>query len=276
MRERRICTIRGPHTSYRAGTGAPHEQADSSDHGRRKSASARPRPLAFGRAGYHVYVTDVLDDGGQGTVAAIEAEGGSASFNHVDVTDTANVNDAVAAAEAATGPLDAVVANAGIAHKVPFAEMSDEKWDHTLDVDLTGVFRLLRAAAPAMREAGRGAMVAVSSVMGTTWGWHDHVQYNAAKAGVVGLVRGLACDLGGDGIRVNGIAPGFIKTAQALSTEHSLGLPGLEAAAEYIPLGRYGQADDIADVILFLCSDGARYVSGQTIIVDGGVTVGRY
>ena len=71
----------------------------------------------------------------------------------------------------------------------------------------TGVFRLLRAAAPAMREAGRGAMVAVSSVMGTTWGWHDHVQYNAAKAGVVGLVRGLACDLGGDGIRVNGIAP---------------------------------------------------------------------
>ena len=106
---------------------------------------------------------------------------------------------------------------------------------------------------PGMREAKRGAMVAVSSVMGTTWGWHDHVQYNAAKSGVVGLVRGMACDLGGDGIRVNGIAPGFIKTAQALSTAHSLGLAGLEAAAEYIPLGRYGEADDIADVILFLC-----------------------
>ena len=232
--------------------------------------------LAFGRAGYHVYVTDVLDEEGQGTVAAIEAEGGSASFSHVDVTDSANVNDAVAAAEAATGALDVVVANAGIAHKVPLTEMSDEKWNHTLDVDLSGVFRLLRAAAPGMREAKRGAMVAVSSVMGTTWGWHDHVQYNAAKSGVVGLVRGMACDLGGDGIRVNGIAPGFIKTAQALSTVHSLGLAGLEAAAEYIPLGRYGEADDIADVIFFLCSDGARYVSGQTIIVDGGVTVGRY
>ena len=232
--------------------------------------------LAFGRAGYHVYVTDVLGDEGQGTVAAIEAEGGSASFSHVDVTDSANVNDAVAAAEAATGALDVVVANAGIAHKVPLTEMSDEKWNHTLDVDLSGVFRLLRAAAPGMREAKRGAMVAVSSVMGTTWGWHDHVQYNAAKSGVVGLVRGMACDLGGDGIRVNGIAPGFIKTAQALSTVHSLGLAGLESAAEYIPLGRYGEADDIADVILFLCSDGARYVSGQTVIVDGGVTVGRY
>ena len=232
--------------------------------------------LAFGRAGYHVYVTDVLDDDGRETVAAIEAEGGSASYSHVDVTDSANVDAAVAAAEAATGALDAVVANAGIAHKVLLSEMTDDKWDQTLDVDLKGVFRLCRAAAPAMRQAKRGAMVAVSSIMGTTYGWHDHVQYNAAKAGVVGLVRGLACDLGGDGIRVNGIAPGFIKTAQALSTVHSVGLAGLEAAAAYIPLGRHGEADDIADVVLFLCSHGARYVSGQTVIVDGGLAVGRY
>ena len=232
--------------------------------------------LAFGRAGYHVYVTDVLDADGRETVAAIEAEGGSAGYSHVDVTDSANVDAAVAAAEAATGALDAVVANAGIAHKVLLAEMTDDKWDQTLDVDLKGVFRLCRAAAPAMRQAKRGAMVAVSSIMGTTYGWHDHVQYNAAKAGVVGLVRGLACDLGGDGIRVNGIAPGFIKTAQALSTVHSVGLAGLEAASAYIPLGRHGEADDIADVILFLCSHGARYVSGQTVIVDGGLAVGRY
>ena len=232
--------------------------------------------LAFGRAGYHVYVTDVLDADGRETVAAIEAEGGSAGYSHVDVTDSANVDAAVAAAEAATGALDAVVANAGIAHKVLLSEMTDDKWDQTLDVDLKGVFRLCRAAAPAMREAKRGAMVAVSSIMGTTYGWHDHVQYNAAKAGVVGLVRGLACDLGGDGIRVNGIAPGFIKTAQALSTVHSVGLAGLEAASAYIPLGRHGEADDIADVVLFLCSHGARYVSGQTVIVDGGLAVGRY
>ena len=180
--------------------------------------------LAFGRSGYHVYVTDVLDTEGEETVAAIEAAGGSAEFSHVDVTDSANVDAAVAAAEAATGALDAVVANAGIAHKALLTELSDETWDHTLDVDLKGVFRLLRAAAPTMREARRGAMVALSSVMGTSYGWHDHVQYNAAKAGVVGLVRGLACDLGGDGIRVNGVAPGFIKTAQALS-HRALGRP---------------------------------------------------
>ena len=232
--------------------------------------------LAFAAAGYHVYVTDVLDKEGADTVSAIEAAGGTAAFHHVDVTDTGNVNAAVKAAEAATGALDAVVANAGIAHKVLLDDMSDEKWAHTLDVDLSGVFRLCRAASPAMRAEGRGAIVALSSVMGTTYGWHDHVQYNAAKSGVVGLVRGLACDLGTDGVRINGLAPGFIKTAQALSTVHSVGMPGLEAAAKYVPLGRYGEPEDIADVILFLCSDGARYMTGQTIIVDGGLTVGRY
>ena len=88
--------------------------------------------------------------------------------------------------------------------------------------------------------------------MGTTYGWHDHVQYNAAKSGVVGLVRGLACDLGSHGIRVNGLAPGFIRTAQALSTVHSLGPEGLEKAAEYIPLGRIGEADEMADVLWVL------------------------
>ena len=127
-----------------------------------------------------------------------------------------------------------------------------------------------------MQAEGKGAIVALSSVMGTTYGWHDHVQYNAAKSGVVGLVRGLACDLGPGGVRINGVAPGFIKTAQALSTVHSVGLAGLESSAQYVPLGRYGEPEDISDVILFLCSEGARYMTGQTLIVDGGLTVGRY
>ena len=232
--------------------------------------------LAFASAGYHVYVTDVLDKEGAETVSAIEAAGGTAEFHRLDVTDTANVNAVVKAAETATGALDAVVANAGIAHKVLLDEMTDEKWAHTLDVDLTGVFRVCRAASPAMQAAGRGAIVALSSIMGTTHGWHDHVQYSAAKAGVVGLVRGLACDLGPSGVRINGVAPGFIKTAAALSTVHSVGLAGLEAAAQYVPLRRYGEPEDISDVILFLCSEGARYMTGQTLIVDGGLTVGRY
>ena len=232
--------------------------------------------LAFASAGYHVYVTDVLDKEGPETVSAIEAAGGTAEFHRLDVTDTANVNAVVKAAETATGALDAVVANAGIAHKVLLDEMPDEKWAHTLDVDLTVIFRGCRAASPAMQAAGRGAIVALSSVMGTTYGWHDHVQYNAAKSGEDGLVRGLACDLGPGGVRINGVAPGFIKTAQALSTVLSVGLAWLESSAQYVPLGRYGEPEDISDVILFLCSEGARYMTGQTLIVDGGLTVGRY
>src|SRR5919106_190661 len=95
---------------------------------------------------------------------------------------------------------------------------------------------------------GRGTIIAVSSIMGVAYGWDEHVQYSAAKAGVVGLVRGLAVELARDGVRVNGIAPGYIRTAQALSEEHSLGPEGLERAAEFIPVGRVGEPDDIAEV----------------------------
>ena len=231
---------------------------------------------AFGKAGWHVVVTDILEDEGRGTVEDIVAAGGSAEFHALDVTNTEAVNRVVKTVEDARGPFTAAVANAGIAHKVLLEDMTDEKWAHTLDVDLTGEFRLVRAVSPGMKQAGGGAIVCVSSIMGTTYGWHDHVQYNAAKSGVVGLVRGLACDLGGHGIRVNGLAPGFIRTAQALSTVHSVGPEGLEKAAEYIPLGRIGEPEDMADVILFMCSDASRYLSGQTLIVDGGLAVGRY
>ncbi|MSO73906.1 MAG: SDR family oxidoreductase [Alphaproteobacteria bacterium] len=232
--------------------------------------------LAFGSAGYHVGVTDVLETEGKATVRTIEAAGGSAEFHKVDVTSTDQVNAAVAAFEKKNGAIDAAIANAGIAHKVKLEDMTDDKWRHTLDIDLNGVFRLCRAVAPGMRKRKKGAIVATSSIMGVGYGWHDHVQYNAAKTGVVGLVRGLACDLGADQIRVNGIAPGYIRSAQSLSTVHSLGPAGLEKAADYIPLGRIGEPDDIADVMVFLCSHGARYISGQTIIVDGGLMVGRY
>ena len=230
----------------------------------------------FAASGWHVIVTDVLENEGKETAEEICKSGGSAEFHLLDVTSSEAVNEVVNSLERSHGPFSAAIANAGIAHKVLFDEMTDEKWAHTLDVDLTGEFRLARAVAPGMKKLGKGSIVCVSSVMGTTYGWHDHIQYNAAKSGVVGLVRGLACDLGQYGIRVNGLAPGFIRTAQALSTVHSVGPEGLEKAAEYIPLGRVGEPDDMADVLLFLCSDASRYLTGQTLIVDGGLTVGRY
>jgi len=227
----------------------------------------RATALAFGAAGYRVAVTDVLDGEGRAVAETIVARGGAAEFHHLDVTDTAETDAVVARA----GPLDVVVANAGIAHKAPLAEMSDATWDHTLDVDLKGILRVVRAAVPVLRERGAGAVVALSSIMGIAYGWGAHVHYSAAKAGVIGLVRALAVELGGDGIRVNGVAPGLVRTAQSLSVEHSAGPEGLARAAGIIPLGRVGAPEEIADVILFLASPAARYVTGQTIVADGGL-----
>ncbi len=113
----------------------------------------------------------------------------------------------VAAVEKAHGPIDTIVANAGIAHKVPLPQLTDEKWDYTFDIDLKGIFRVVRPALPAMKAAKKGSVIAVSSIMGVAYGWDEHVHYSAAKAGVVGLVRGLAVELAREGIRVNGIAP---------------------------------------------------------------------
>lgn len=231
---------------------------------------------AFARAGFAVMVTDVLEQEGRAVADAISAAGGTAAFRAVDVTSTAAVDQAVADAEATYGRLDCVVANAGIAHRVPLDQMTDAKWDHTLDIDLKGVLRVARAAAPGMRRRGTGTVVALSSIMGVAYGWSEHAHYSAAKAGVVGLVRGLAVELAPAGIRVNGIAPGYIRTAQAMSREHSLGPEGLEQAASFIPMGRVGEPEDVADVALFLASAAARYITGQVIVVDGGLLVGRY
>jgi 3-oxoacyl-[acyl-carrier protein] reductase len=232
--------------------------------------------FAFARAGFHVAVTDVLADEGEAVATAIRDEGGSASFHQLDVRSTAQAEAVAAEIIAARRSIDVVVANAGIAHRVPLAELTDEKWDHTLEIDLKGMLRVVRPAIPGMKAKGIGAVIYMSSIMGVAYGWDEHVAYSAAKSGVVGLVRGLAVELARSGIRVNGIAPGYIRTAQALSSVHSLGPEGLEQAANFIPMGRVGEPEDIADVVLFLASPAARYLTGQVVAVDGGLLVGRY
>lgn len=236
----------------------------------------RAAALAFAKAGYHVVVTDVLNDEGRAVVAEITATGGSAEFHALDVRSTAAADAVVATVAARHGGIDVIVANAGIAHRVPLDQMTDAKWDHTFDIDLKGIFRVVRPALAGMKARKSGAIIALSSIMGVAYGWDEHVHYSAAKAGVVGLVRGLAVELARDGIRVNGIAPGYIRTAQLLSREHSLGPEAADKAGEFIPMGRIGEPEDIADVALFLASHAARYMTGQVVVVDGGLLVGRY
>ncbi len=231
---------------------------------------------AFGRAGYRVIVTDVLEREGRTVAGEVNDAGGEAEFHALDVRSTPRAEAVVGDVLARFGAIDCVVANAGIAHKVPLSQLTDEKWDFTFDIDLKGMLRVIRPAVPAMQARGSGAIICLSSIMGTTYGWDEHVHYSSAKAGVVGLVRGLAVELARTGVRVNGIAPGYIRTAQLLSEEHSLGEAGADAAAAIVPMGRVGRPDDIADVALFLASDAARYMTGQVLVVDGGLLVGRY
>jgi 3-oxoacyl-[acyl-carrier protein] reductase len=191
--------------------------------------------------------------------------------HEVDVRDSAQVDAFAQRALDEWGRLDIAIANAGVLRKAALAELDDAAWDDLVQVDLTGVLRLLRSAAA--RMAGPGAMVAVSSIAGGVYGWGDHAHYGAAKAGVLGLCRSLAVELAPRGIRVNTVIPGYVETPQSLDPVNSLGPEGLERAGAGIPLGRVARPEELATVIRFLTSPEASYVTGQSLVVDGGLTV---
>jgi 3-oxoacyl-[acyl-carrier protein] reductase len=206
-------------------------------------------------------------------VAAVEERGRRCLPVEADVSSTSAVESLVEAAVGSLGRVDVVVANAAIARDVPAAELDDERWERLLEIDLGGVFRCFRAAIPHMQEAGWGRLLATSSIAGAVQGWPRHVHYTAAKAGIVGLVRGLALELGPHGITVNAVAPGVIVTPQSLDPVNSLGPEGVEAFAGSVPVRRNGAPEDIANAFLYLASEEASFVTGQTLVVDGGVTL---
>jgi 3-oxoacyl-[acyl-carrier protein] reductase len=207
------------------------------------------------------------------TRAAVEAAGRRCLVVEVDVSDTSSVDAMVDGAVAELGRLDVVVANAAIARDVPSPELDDERWNALLQVDLAGVFRCFRAAMPHMIEAGWGRLLATSSIAGAFQGWASHAHYTTAKAGLVGLVRTLAVELGPHGITTNAIAPGLIETPQSLDPVNSLGPEGVRDFASSVPVGRVGRPEDIAHAFLFLASEEASYVNGQVLLVDGGVSL---
>ena len=224
---------------------------------------------AFARAGYRTVVTDVLEPEGKAVAAGLRSEGLDSVFHRLDVTSSEEVYHVVSACEG--DGFDVVVANAGVARRDPFPEMNDVHWTRTFDVDLHGQMRVFREAVPAMMLRGRGSLIALASAGGPGWGEHAHSA--AAKAGVIGLARALAVELGPHGIRANAVAPGFIRTAQSPDDTRPTGAAGLAGCTPSVPLGRVGEPADVADVVLFLASDAARYVSGQVLVVDGGLLV---
>jgi 3-oxoacyl-[acyl-carrier protein] reductase len=206
-------------------------------------------------------------------VAAVEKTGRRALAVETDVTRTEDVDGLVAATLAEFGRLDIVVANAGIARDVPAEELDDERWRALMEVDLLGVFRCFRAAIPHMAQRGWGRLLATSSISGGVLGWPSHVHYTAAKGGVIGLIRGLALEVAPKGITVNAVAPGVIVTAQASDPVNSFGPDGLREFAARVPVGRNGEPEDIAAAFHYLASEEASFLTGQTLIVDGGFTL---
>ena len=225
----------------------------------------RATALRFAEAGAAIVVTDIKAETAQSVASAITAAGGKAVGLACDVTQEAQLQAAVDAAVASFGSLTLLVNNAGGGGPKPFdMPMSDFEWAYKLNV--FSLFRLTQLAAPHMKAAGGGAVVNISSMAGENKNVRM-ASYGSSKAAVNHLTRNLAFDLGPMGIRVNAIAPGAIKT-DALAKVLT---PSIEQAMlKHTPLGRLGEANDIANAALFLCSQASAWVSGQVLTVSGG------
>ncbi len=200
---------------------------------------------------------------------ALAAARGAGAFVAVaDLADPASGDALVKAADAQLGQLDILVNNAGLTRDGLALRMKDEEWQAVIDVDLTAPFRLARAALRGMMRRRWGRIVAISSVVGAT-GNPGQANYAAAKAGLVGLSKALAAEVASRGITVNCIAPGFIESPMTAA----LSAAQRERLASAIPMGRVGTAEEVAACALFLASDEARYVTGHTLHVNGGLAM---
>lgn len=198
----------------------------------------------------------------------VETLGRRVLARRADVCDTAAVRELVSGTEQALGPIDAAVTAAGITRDNPLVMMADEEWHQVLDVNLNGVYNLCRASVFSMMKRRTGVIVNISSVAGV-YGNATQTNYSASKAGIIGFSRALAKEVGRYGIRANVVAPGFIDTDMTSSLSGSV----REKALETIPLGRLGQAEEVADMVSYLVSDRAAYVTGAVLQIDGGITI---
>jgi NAD(P)-dependent dehydrogenase (short-subunit alcohol dehydrogenase family) len=223
--------------------------------------------ILFAREGARVLCVDAKPENAEETAKAIAVEGGEAAVFAADVTRKADCEAMVKSALDRWGTVDILHNNVGIESRKSLFEVTEDEWDRVMAVDLKSMLLATQAAARPMVERGRGAIICVSSVAAMRG--HGRTAYAAAKAGVIGFVRTCAAQLGPKGVRVNAIAPGMVWTPMV----ESVGPELREKRRKATPLGTEGEGWDVAWAAVYLASDEARWVTGQTLVVDGGLTL---
>ena len=227
----------------------------------------RETALLFAAEGAKVVICDLLDEGEE-VAEEIRSRGGEAIFYKLDVTDREAVKRMVDAVVERYGRIDILVNNAGITRDAQFLKMTEEDWDKVIAVNLKGVFNMTQAVAPVMVAQGKGKVVNAASVV-ALYGNFGQTNYVASKAGVIGMTKVWARELGRKGINVNAVAPGFIQTEMTAKVPEKV----LQMVRERTPLGRLGTPRDVAYAYLFLASDESDYVNGAVLSVDGGLVI---
>jgi NAD(P)-dependent dehydrogenase (short-subunit alcohol dehydrogenase family) len=233
------------------------------------SGIGRAAAMRFAEEGASVVAADVNADGGAATVDEIRDAGGEATFVETDVSDRSDVNAMVEAAVDRYGGLDFAFNNAGVeGRNDSLVDQSDDDWERVIDINLKGVFLGLQAEIPAMLDDGGGVIVNTSSIAGVV-GFQGVSPYVASKHGVIGLTKTAALEYGREGVRVNAISPGVIQTPMIERSE-TANPEMVEAVSEATPMGRIGEPEEIGDAAVWLCSDDASFVTGETMVIDGG------
>ncbi len=228
----------------------------------------------FAQEGAKVVVSDISKEDCQKVVEEIEKEGGEAIACKCDVTQKKEIDETIEKAVEKWGKIDILVNNAGIAQFKSFFEMTEKDWDRTIDINLKGYFLCAQAAAKQMKKQEKGVIINIASVAmgGQGIGFPEIVHYCASKGGIVGMTEALAVELASHKIRVNAVSPGLIETKMIDPIKQD---PKTEKAMlGRVPMGRAGTPEEVSNLVLFLASDKSSYITGSTVVVDGGWLAG--
>ncbi|HXO04925.1 MAG TPA: beta-ketoacyl-ACP reductase [Candidatus Sulfotelmatobacter sp.] len=232
-----------------------------------QSGLGREAALVFAREGARVAVCDLAADGSE-LIAAVKTLNGECFYVPADVSVFAQVEMMVAAVLKHYGSIDILINNAGITRDATLAKMTLDQWNQVIGVNLSGVFHCTKAVAPQMIERGTGKIINTSSIVGI-FGNFGQTNYAAAKAGLIGMTKTWARELGPKGINVNAVAPGFIATEMVKKMPEKV----VQGMCERTPLRRLGEPRDVANAYLFLSSEEADFINGAVLSVDGGLTL---